>query len=114
MVNYNDMNVHLIYTRAFNQGPSRPWRLVHISIIRNQVIRDMHTIDASVIRLNKSSRNLAVLHGKSVTLAALVAKDRGAVEGHVEGLGEFTSWVTKEADLFQQLAIGLCSQYGKS
>lgn len=93
------MNVHLIYTKAFNQGPSRPWRLIHVSNFRNLVVKDVHTINASVVRLDKSFRNLAVLHGKGITLAALVAKDGGAVEGHVEGLGEFTSGVTKEADL---------------
>lgn len=73
----------------------------------------MHTIDTSVVRLNESLSDLAVLHGKSVTLAALVAKDGGAVEGHVEGLGEFTGGVTKEADLVRHLATGLCYCYGE-
>lgn len=74
----------------------------------------MHTIDASVVRLNVSTRDLAVLHSKSVALAALVAKDRGAVKGHIEGLGEFTSGVTKEANLSKQLTIGLCPRYEES
>ena len=59
-----------------------------------------HTIDASVVRFNKGLLDLSVLHNERITLAAVVSKDRGAVEGDIEGLREFTSRVTKEADLY--------------
>ena len=59
-----------------------------------------HTIDASVVGLNKGLLDLSVLHNEGITLAAVVSKDRGAVKGHIESLGEFTSRVTKKADLY--------------
>lgn len=73
-----------------------------------------HTIDASVVRLNKGLLDLAVLHNERITLAAVVSEDRGAVKGHIEGLGEFASRVTKEADLYDQLVrtIELCGKNG--
>lgn len=67
-----------------------------------------HTIDASVVRLDKSLLDLAVLDNKRIPLAAVVSKHRGAVEGDVQGLGEFTSRVTQEADLCMSASVKYC------
>lgn len=88
---------------VFNPAPFRRRRLVTVSKVMKTlkvILSCGHTIDASVVWLNKGLLDLSVLHNERVALAAVVSKDRGAVKGHIESLGEFTSRVTKEADLY--------------
>lgn len=60
-----------------------------------------HTINASVIGLNKGLLHLPVLNQKGITLASLIAKDSGPIKIEIQGLGKCASWVTNEAELIQ-------------
>lgn len=68
------------------------------------------TIDSSIVRLNKSLLDLAVLNSQGVALASAVSEDRGAIEAEVKSLGEFAGGVTQEADLYRDISNGLLAR----
>ena len=51
------------------------------------------TIDTSIIRLDMGALHFSVLNNECVTLATVVSKDRGGVEGEIQLFGEFARWV---------------------
>jgi hypothetical protein len=59
----------------------------------------LHTINASVIRLNEGLLHLTILNQEGVTLASLVSEDSSSIKVEIQGLGECASWVTNEAEL---------------
>ncbi|KAI6761928.1 hypothetical protein HG531_002481 [Fusarium graminearum] len=52
-----------------------------------------------VVRLDVGLADLAVLDLESVSLTSHTTEDGVCLEAEVQGLGELTSWVTKESDL---------------
>jgi hypothetical protein len=56
------------------------------------------TIKASVVGLNVSFGDFAVLNHKSVALAAGIAKDGGTIKGQIKGRSELAVRVGKETD----------------
>lgn len=59
----------------------------------------MFTIQPSVIWLDVQCLDFAVLNLKGITLASWATENGSTIESQVQGLGEFGSWVSKEADL---------------
>ena len=58
-----------------------------------------HTIDTGVIRLNSNLRNLSILCHERVSLASIVTKDGGTIEGEIQSRSKGCAWVTEEANL---------------
>ena len=62
-------------------------------------IKGLRTVHTSVVRLDVSRLYFAILNDQGITLATVIAKDCGAIEGEVEVLGELAGRIAEEADL---------------
>ena len=61
----------------------------------------IHTVKTGVVRLDESFLDLSILDEQDVALAAVITEDSAAVEAEIERLGELSSGVTEEANLFK-------------
>ena len=68
------------------------------------------TTHASVVGLNVSLLDLAVLDDQGVALAAVVAENGSGIEVEIESLGELAVGVGKEADLMVGDLVWLSEQ----
>lgn len=69
------------------------------------------TVETSVVGLNESLLDLAVLNKEHVALAAVVPEDGAAVEAKVEGLGKLAGGVAQEANLITQNMLAIVNIY---
>ena len=93
--------IHVGYGRSLEAGEDflgSRLCLACISHVSENIICEEHTVHTSVIRLDMSTLDFTILNHKSITLGAVLTKDGGAIEREVELFGEFTRWVSQEAD----------------
>jgi hypothetical protein len=58
-----------------------------------------HTFDASVVWLDECFLDLAVFYDECVTFTSVSTKDRSAIKGQIQLLGESERWIGDEANL---------------
>lgn len=67
----------------------------------NRKKNQKHTINTSIIRLNKGFLYFTIFDDESITLTPLPAEDgSGAVERQIQCFGELEVWIGDETDLF--------------